>query len=102
MSKSDVAEIQPNAIGQSVLRTEDPTLLTGRGEYIADMVLPGMLPAVFVRSSFAHAKINQITVTAAAAVIGAVNDALACFNVSIERFPISPQRVFEALADVKT
>lgn len=70
MSKSDVAEIQPNAIGQSVLRTEDPTLLIGRGEYIADMVLPGMLHAVFVRSPFAHAKINRITVAAAAALPG--------------------------------
>ncbi|MCP5379849.1 MAG: xanthine dehydrogenase family protein molybdopterin-binding subunit [Novosphingobium sp.] len=34
-----------------------------------------------------------------AAVAGAVNDALACFDVAIEQFPASPQRIFEALSE---
>jgi CO/xanthine dehydrogenase Mo-binding subunit len=40
-------------------------------------------------------------ISAPAAVVGAVNDALACLDISIERFPISPQRVFAALATAK-
>lgn len=43
MSKSDVAELKINQIGQSVLRREDKALLTGRAKYIADIDLPGML-----------------------------------------------------------
>ena len=40
-------------------------------------------------------------ISAPAAIVGAVNDALACLDVCIERFPISPQRIFEALAATK-
>jgi len=70
MLKSDVAQFPLNAIGQSILRKEDPTLLTGRGRYIADIMLPEMLHAAFVRSPFAHAKITHIDVSAAAAIDG--------------------------------
>ena len=70
MSKGEVAQFPLNAIGQSILRKEDPTLLTGRGRYIADIALPGMLHAAFVRSPFAHAKIIHIDVSEAAALPG--------------------------------
>ena len=46
--------------GASVLRKEDPALLTGKGRYVDDVKLPGMLHAAFVRSPFAHAQINGI------------------------------------------
>jgi CO/xanthine dehydrogenase Mo-binding subunit len=36
-------------------------------------------------------------ISAPAAVIGAVNDALACFGVFIQQYPISPERVFQAI-----
>ena len=70
MSKSDVAEITPKVIGQSILRKEDATLLTGRGEYVADIILPGMLHAAFVRSPFAHAKITNVDLSAATTIPG--------------------------------
>ena len=47
-------------VGSSVLRSEDPRLLTGNGRYIDDIVLPDMVHAAFVRSEHAHARINGI------------------------------------------
>src|SRR5688572_7292858 len=46
--------------GASVLRKEDPALLTGRGRFVDDIVLPGMLPAFVLRSPHAHAVIRGI------------------------------------------
>ncbi len=47
-------------IGASVRRKEDPRLLTGRGCYVDDVRLPGMLHAVILRSPHAHARIMRI------------------------------------------
>jgi len=57
-------------IGQSVTRFEDPRLLRGEGRFIHDVVLPGQLYAVIVRSPHAHAKIVSIDAKAAAAAPG--------------------------------
>lgn len=46
--------------GSSVRRKEDPRILTGRGNYIADVQLPGMIHASFLRSPFPHARIGSI------------------------------------------
>ncbi|NTY59449.1 xanthine dehydrogenase family protein molybdopterin-binding subunit [Mycolicibacterium sphagni] len=56
--------------GTRVARVEDTRLLTGHGTYVDDIVRPGMLHACFVRSPFAHAKINSIDVSAALALPG--------------------------------
>ena len=56
--------------GARVKRQEDPTLLTGRGNYTDDIHLPGMLEAAFVRSPHPHARIRGIDKTRAAAVPG--------------------------------
>ena len=48
--------------GASVKRKEDPALLRGDGQFIDDIHLPEMLHAAFVRSPYAHAKINRIDV----------------------------------------
>jgi carbon-monoxide dehydrogenase large subunit len=53
--------------GTSVQRVEDPRILTGRGRYVDDVVLPGMLHAAFVRSPHPHARITAIDTTAAVA-----------------------------------
>ncbi len=45
-------------VGQSVKRREDRRMITGRGNYIDDMALPGMLHAAIVRSPEAHATIT--------------------------------------------
>ena len=47
-------------VGRSLLRREDRRLLTGQGQFIADLVLPRMLHAVFVRSPVAHARIRAV------------------------------------------
>ena len=51
--------------GASVQRKEDPALLRGRGRFVDDLVLPGMLYACFVRSTHAHARIRSIDMDAA-------------------------------------
>lgn len=38
--------------GARIHRVEDARLVTGRGTYVDDIVLPGMLHAFFVRSPF--------------------------------------------------
>ena len=62
----------PPYVGRSLLRREDARLLTGRGQFVADLVLPGMLHAVFVRSQVAHARIRSVDVAKAAAMPGVV------------------------------
>ena len=59
-------------IGRSITRREDRRLLTGRGQFIADLELPHMLHAVFVRSPVAHARIKSIDVSRAATAPGVV------------------------------
>ena len=57
-------------VGQSIPRREDRRLLTGRGQYINDMVLPGMLHVAFVRSPVAHARIRGVDLSRAASAPG--------------------------------
>ncbi|MGQ0570352.1 MAG: xanthine dehydrogenase family protein molybdopterin-binding subunit [Armatimonadota bacterium] len=57
-------------VGASVKRKEDPRLLTGAGQYVDDVRLPGMLHAVIVRSPHGHARIRGIDATAARALPG--------------------------------
>ena len=44
-------------IGQPLRRQEDPRLVRGRGSYVADLVLPGMVHMAVLRSPHAHARI---------------------------------------------
>ena len=39
-------------------RKEDPRFLQGKGRYVDDLVMPGMLYAALVRSPYAHATIK--------------------------------------------
>jgi aerobic carbon-monoxide dehydrogenase large subunit len=57
-------------VGRSLLRREDRRLLTGQGQFIADLVLPRMLHAVFVRSPLAHARIRTVDLSRALAMPG--------------------------------
>jgi carbon-monoxide dehydrogenase large subunit len=59
-------------VGRSLLRREDQRLLTGQGQFVADLVLPRMLHAVFVRSDVAHARIRAVDLSRAAAMPGVV------------------------------
>jgi aerobic carbon-monoxide dehydrogenase large subunit len=58
--------------GASIKRSEDPRILTGRGRYVDDVKLPGMLHAAFVRSPLAHARVLGVDVSAARALPGVV------------------------------
>jgi aerobic carbon-monoxide dehydrogenase large subunit len=49
-------------IGSSVRRNEDRRYLNGQGEYLADIQIPGMAEAVFLRSPVAHGRIRSIEV----------------------------------------
>ena len=57
-------------VGARVSRVEDARLLTGRGSYVDDIVVPGMLHGYFVRSPFARAAIRSIDASAALAAPG--------------------------------
>ncbi len=63
---------RPGHIGERVKRTEDPRLLTGRGRFVDDITLPGMLHVAFRRSDQAHAAINSIDVAEARAHTGVI------------------------------
>ncbi len=58
------------SVGQSVKRKEDPRFIQGRGNYLDDHVLPGMLYMSLVHSPHAHAKIVSIDTTKALEVPG--------------------------------
>lgn len=62
----------PLSLGQSIVRREDARLLTGRGRYTDDTVPPGTAAVLFVRSPYAHARLNRIDAAAAAAAPGVV------------------------------
>jgi carbon-monoxide dehydrogenase large subunit len=59
-----------NVVGQRVRRREDPRFITGQGRYVDDIRLPGALYATFVRSHWAHARINSVDGSEAAALPG--------------------------------
>ena len=59
--------VQKFGIGQPVPRTEDPTLVQGRGSYADDVNLAGQAYAVIVRSRHAHGVLKRIDTAAALA-----------------------------------
>ena len=61
-----------SVFGSSIKRREDPRLITGRGTYVEDIKLVGMLHAAFVRSPHAHANIMSVDTSRAAALEGVV------------------------------
>jgi aerobic carbon-monoxide dehydrogenase large subunit len=67
-----MSDIGPPYVGRSLLRREDRRLLTGQGQFIADLVLPRMLHAFLVRSPVAHARICSVELSRAGAAPGVV------------------------------
>jgi carbon-monoxide dehydrogenase large subunit len=57
-------------IGQSTAGIEDRDLLCGKGRFVGDIKIPGMLHASFVRSPHPHARIVSIDARAALALPG--------------------------------
>ena len=65
-------ETRERIVGRSIKRREDPKLITGKGNYLDDIKLPGMLHVALVRSPYAHANIVSIDASKALAMPGVV------------------------------
>jgi aerobic carbon-monoxide dehydrogenase large subunit len=59
-------------IGAKIHRREDPRLISGRGRFVDDMTMPGLLHAAFVRSTHGHARVVSIDAGAAEQAPGVV------------------------------
>ncbi|HXY85727.1 MAG TPA: aerobic carbon-monoxide dehydrogenase large subunit [Gaiellaceae bacterium] len=67
-----MATTEIRGIGHSVERKEDARFIRGKGNYVDDIKLPGMLHLELLRSPFAHARINSIDTSRAAALPGVI------------------------------
>ena len=61
-----------NYMGKSMKRVEDPRFIQGKGRYVANLQINGMAHVAVKRSPYAHAKINSINTSAAAALDGVI------------------------------
>ncbi|MCZ6623374.1 MAG: aerobic carbon-monoxide dehydrogenase large subunit [Deltaproteobacteria bacterium] len=68
MTPRTSAEI--GGMGHSVKRKEDARFIRGKGTYVDDIQLPGMVYMDIVRTPFAHAKIKKIDTSKATAIPG--------------------------------
>jgi carbon-monoxide dehydrogenase large subunit len=59
-------------LGNSVVRMEDPTLLTGEGKYVDDLTETGAAYVAFVRSPVAHGTVRSVDVSEATSMPGVV------------------------------
>ena len=75
-------------MGNTVLRREDPDLVTGAAQYVGDMSPPGTVHLAFVRSVMAHADIASVEADAALA----APSVLGVFTAA--DLPVGPQHLF--------
>ncbi len=84
-------------VGQRMPRKEDPRLLTGRGQFVDDIALPGMLHIAFARSAIARGSIVSIDLQLALDVPGVhaiyTQADLAKFNAQMLSFYLTPPEV---------
>jgi aerobic carbon-monoxide dehydrogenase large subunit len=57
--------MSPGWVGRPVRRLEDPAILRGAGAYVDNLVLPGMVHMVAVRSPLAHGRLGRVDTAAA-------------------------------------
>jgi aerobic carbon-monoxide dehydrogenase large subunit len=62
----------PRMLGQPIKRREDPRLITGAGQFLDDITLPGLLHLAVVRSPHGHARVKGIDASAALELPGVV------------------------------
>ncbi|MDH3446049.1 MAG: xanthine dehydrogenase family protein molybdopterin-binding subunit, partial [Deltaproteobacteria bacterium] len=60
-------------IGASIRRVEDPNLISGRGCYVDDLKIPGMVYLAFARTAYPHAKILSIDTSTAKKTPGVIS-----------------------------
>ena len=61
-----------SGMGHRMKRKEDPRFIRGKGRYVDDIKLPGMLYMDIVRSPYAHARLVNIDASAALELEGVV------------------------------
>src|SRR5438093_6372228 len=59
-------------IGESIKRKEDGRFIRGKGNYLDDIELPGMLHMAILRSPHAHARIKSVETAAASGMPGVI------------------------------
>lgn len=74
-------------IGERIVRTEDPALLTGESTFIDNLDIPGSVHVVYVRSQMAHARITDIDVTEAVEATGVLGVFTAA-DIDLGPFPL--------------
>src|SRR5437867_4533105 len=84
-------------VGQRIQRTEAPRLIKGLAHYVDDIRLPDTLHVAFVRSVYAHARINRIDTSEALKAPGVV----AVYAGSDVADKIGPVPCASALPDLK-
>jgi len=82
-------------LGNRVVRLEDPTLLTGAGKYVDDLVATGTTHIAFVRSSVAHGTIRSVDVEEARSMPGVV----AVYHAGGDDLGLAPFQGFPMLPD---
>ena len=65
-------QVGARSVGARVMRVEDPRILTGRGRYVDDVVLPDMLHAAFLRSPIPHGRLLGLDASEARRLPGVV------------------------------
>jgi aerobic carbon-monoxide dehydrogenase large subunit len=87
-------------LGHTVVRSEDPDLLTGRARFLADLVEAGTLEAVFVRSTVAHGRLTAVDGSGARSLPGVDSvwaapdlDLAPLGNPPLARRPLATERV---------
>ena len=73
MAIAEPPRMTPKLVGTSIKRKEDPRLITGNGQYLDDIKLPGMAHVAILRSPHAHARIHHIDTSAARALPGVID-----------------------------
>ena len=77
--------------GSSLKRIEDPQLVQGKGSFVDDIALPGMLHAVVLRSPHAHARIVSMDASLARGMPG-VAAVLTSHDIEGKLSDVPPQR----------
>lgn len=82
-------------LGNSVVRLEDPTLLTGAGQYVDDLKVADAARVVFVRSTVAHGTVTSVDVEGARQMPGVV----AVYHAAGDDLGLAPFQGFPMLPD---
>src|SRR5437879_4443316 len=72
----------PKWVGQPIRRVEEDRLVRGKGIFVDDQKLTGMLHIRFVRSSYGHAKITRVDFTRRAGSTGGVCKVTGCTSIA--------------------